>query len=962
MSLCRDQGYDGAGNMASKCAGASSRISRQYPKAPCVHFGAHALNLCVASACTIQAVRNIMSQVRVVSDFFNNSPTKNAFLIAKIKSIVPKARHIHLINVCRTRWVARIDGLDIFAEVTRPLTKQIQAVSFDAVAANEKVSLLYATLRRLQNEKSIHHGIWFDEGKELANSVNVEPSRPGTMEVVQELGLLISLADGLVSVHDLKSFKSQHHVYRAKGASFFAVSLKMRQEHTDASPILQLRLCIVVKKKLVLLYWVNGKFEELYPELGMAESPKTVGWCGDYICIGGKRDYFLVKADTGNFMDLFPVGKQLEPLIKRLKTDELALSRDEMTVLMTVNEKGKTHQKHGVTWSDVPIDIEFHAPYILAILPKFVEIWCRDPRVLIQKIELESSKLKSLVQHRFCYIASQNCVWRLVPVGMGEQIKQLTDEKQFEVALTLVNIMDEEQADKERRISEIKLLFACDLFCRKKKFEEALQIFTEINTASTYVIGLYPNLLPEGFRKQLEYPYPLPDLSDGDLERAMHHLITYLAKIRSRRIDSTDTVDGSAVQLQQIIDTSLLKCYLQTNEALIASLLRLKDNHCHFEESERVLRKGKKYNELILLYQNKGHHTKALDLLLRQADKTSGPLKGHSMTVKYLQNLGAEHLKLIFSYSSWVLKRFPEDGLKIFTENIHEIDPQETEGLSREAVIQHLEKHAPSLVFRYLEHIINDWKENRAEFHNRLALCYKEKILPLFKEYAMSLPEGHQKCKAGKEPGELGELRNKLLFLLETSTQYQPLKLLRHFPNDNLFEERALLLGRAGRHEDALAIYIYILKDTMMAENYCRRQYEYEREENKDVYLSLLKMYLKPKDTPLIPLGNYTFSEYEMEPNVEAALKVMNEHYQKIDVEQVLDLLPPLTQIKDVCSFLNNILESKMIERRHSQIFRSLLYAEHLQVHEQRIFYQSQKCTIIDERACRVCHKRIGTR
>ncbi len=64
--------------------------------------------------------------------------------------------------------------------------------------------------------------------------------------------------------------------------------------------------------------------------------------------------------------------------------------------------------------------------------------------------------------------------------------------------------------------------------------------------------------------------------------------------------------------LQQIIDTSLLKCYLQTNEALIAPLLRLKDNNCHVEECERVLRKGKKYSELVLLYQNKGIHKKGL--------------------------------------------------------------------------------------------------------------------------------------------------------------------------------------------------------------------------------------------------------------------------------------------------------------------------------------------------------------
>lgn len=35
-----------------------------------------------------------------------------------------------------------------------------------------------------------------------------------------------------------------------------------------------------------------------------------------------------------------------------------------------------------------------------------------------------------------------------------------------------------------------------------------------------------------------------------------------------------------------------------------------------------------------------------------------------------------------------------------------------------------------------------------------------------------------------------------------------------------LLEERALLLGRMGKHEQALFIYVHILKDTKMAEEY----------------------------------------------------------------------------------------------------------------------------------------------
>lgn len=42
----------------------------------------------------------------------------------------------------------------------------------------------------------------------------------------------------------------------------------------------------------------------------------------------------------------------------------------------------------------------------------------------------------------------------------------------------------------------------------------------------------------------------------------------------------------------------------------------------------------------------------------------------------------------------------------------------------------------------------------------------------------------------------------------------------RPFLLPGLLEERALLLGRMGKHEQALFIYVHILKDTKMAEEY----------------------------------------------------------------------------------------------------------------------------------------------
>jgi hypothetical protein len=78
---------------------------------------------------------------------------------------------------------------------------------------------------------------------------------------------------------------------------------------------------------------------------------------------------------------------------------------------------------------------------------------------------------------------------------------------------------------------------------------------------------------------------------------------------------STDVIETNQLRTTQLwfikkIFFQLKRFSLQTNDALVASLLRLKDNSCHVEESERVLMKYKKYKELVVLYQTKGLHKK----------------------------------------------------------------------------------------------------------------------------------------------------------------------------------------------------------------------------------------------------------------------------------------------------------------------------------------------------------------
>ena len=60
ISNLRRQGHDGAGNMAGKKSGISSRTLKLNDKALYVHNFNHRLNLVIAKSCNIQKVRNLI--------------------------------------------------------------------------------------------------------------------------------------------------------------------------------------------------------------------------------------------------------------------------------------------------------------------------------------------------------------------------------------------------------------------------------------------------------------------------------------------------------------------------------------------------------------------------------------------------------------------------------------------------------------------------------------------------------------------------------------------------------------------------------------------------------------------------------------------------------------------------------------------------------------------------------------
>lgn len=90
-------------------------------------------------------------------------------------------------------------------------------------------------------------------------------------------------------------------------------------------------------------------------------------------------------------------------------------------------------------------------------------------------------------------------------------------------------------------------------------------------------------------------------------------------------------------------------------------------------EAEKTLLMHQKYPELIILYQTKGQHRKALELLEKHAKENDSSLKGTARTIQYLQHLGKDYIDLILKFAGWVLNEDPEQGLRIFIEDIQVI-------------------------------------------------------------------------------------------------------------------------------------------------------------------------------------------------------------------------------------------------------------------------------------------------
>lgn len=370
-------------------------------------------------------------------------------------------------------------------------------------------------------------------------------------------------------------------------------------------------------------------------------------------------------------------------------------------------------------------------------------------------------------------------------------------------------------------------------------------------------------------------------------------------------------------------------------------------------ESEKALKKARRMHDIIILYKSKGLHEKALILLKQYANMqntTRHELGGPDHTIKYLQDLGPEDIHLVKEFSKWVIEKHPDRCLEIF------MDPSTVHSLPHAEITQHLSSTNTDIALLYLEGIIDIWGIQTEEVEDSLIILLIEKVSEEWPVYAGQLAaEVLAPCQPGSEPGRLGELRQRLIHFLERLRNYCPAKIIKHLGYEiPLYLELAILYGRKGDCDKALALYCHVIKDKSKAEEFCQSIYE---QDNK-VYYRLLKMYQSPMSLEALRLEKFKLTQPQ--PDFQAAIDVIVKHYQHIDVTEALMLLPEETKLQDVEPLLTAVLRDSTRGKHKNQLLKSLHLSDNLRAKSEKMYYQRDKLIVTGVDNCAVCNKRVG--
>lgn len=631
------------------------------------------------------------------------------------------------------------------------------------------------------------------------------------------------------------------------------------------------------------------------------------------------------------------------PLLLALDTHVL-VGLEQCGVL--VDGMGRARRTPQLPWDAPPRAIVDAAPYLVLVPSSgtHLAIHMRNTLRLVQTVPLDGgSEARMLAASGAAVYAALGGRAALSLLALrsrpwAAQLEDLERAGEYDEALTLLDMLDAKQLpDVASRRARMQGLVGVQRF-EQGEYDAAMDLFIEVDMNPAKVLALYP---PEiagalargsgawralfgaqqsvGKSDERETPRAALDALARfltDRRRVVRPLVAHLSSASSQEpraaeallalpISHTalETLDEEQLMLvAQLVDTALFKTFLHTKPALVGPLCRV-DNWCEVRQVERLLKAHGMSQELVALYRAKSMHREALGLLHEQAQDAHGEEKVRP-TIEYLQALGSDDVDLVLEYAHWVLAADPVRGMEIFTDACR---------LPRLRVVEDLEAFNPALCITYLNYLLSK-DEGEPMLHTKLALLYL------------------QQCQ-GKE----GDAYHALLDHLHTSTQYDARALLPALPPAPAFAAaHAEVLGRLGRHDEALRLYVVHLEDLAAAERYCVDA------NAPGIWLLLLRLALEHSE------------------DRRAALGLLARHAAAMPVDDALALLPKSCTVRDVQEYLCKALRAQASERSTLQVVQHVAERRADDVGDALRGRQQRHVLVAESRTCAQCQRRLG--
>lgn len=149
-----------------------------------------------------------------------------------------------------------------------------------------------------QNATVVHAGLLRDLEKFSRKSIQ-------QLAIFQDASVLISLADGYVSFHDLETYALSERLDATKGATSFATIRNIIHDSETGIASIVSRLAVVVRRKLLVWTWQDMELVSSAQEVSCPATIKCLTWAtNSKVLIGMDPGFSIVDVDTADITDV----------------------------------------------------------------------------------------------------------------------------------------------------------------------------------------------------------------------------------------------------------------------------------------------------------------------------------------------------------------------------------------------------------------------------------------------------------------------------------------------------------------------------------------------------------------------------------------------------------------------------------------------------------------------------------